>query len=269
MPRLSLLVSTIDEGICSVVENMLPHNELWQYIIIWQRHPHYKSSEQALCAEQSLKVRQEDVHLLYSESLGLSNSRNEALRLWNKSTEFALIADDDMRYSPEQLSALITAFEQRTGVDILCCQVQDLTGLPLKKYPTSEFLYSKRPKGYHVSSVEIVLRAKHAYPPFDTRFGLGAPFLCAGEEEIFIDDCFRQGCQVLYLPLLIGTTSNAVTTSEKPEYRIRMQYTKGAVLRKIYGRFGGLLRLVKAAFSPLRKDSLTVFRNYLKGYFYV
>lgn len=269
MPRLSILISTIDEGICTVVENMLPFCEAWQYIVVWQRRPSYKQLEHSLWAEQNLKTRQQDVHLFYSTSLGLSNSRNEALYLWNNTTEFALIADDDMRYTPEQLHALMATFEHYPIADILCCQMKSLQGEPLKEYPITSFFYPDRPKGYYVSSGEIALRANRPYPHFDVRFGLGAPFFCAGEEEIFIEDCFRQGRQVFYFPLMIGATTNVITTSQKSEYAIRMQYTKGAVLKKIYGRCGGLLRLVKAAFVPFKKQSFVVFKNYLKGYFYV
>lgn len=265
MPLLSILIATIDDGILSATAMLLPPNEQWQYIISWQKSKDYVCSSE-VCSQVAILEQRSDVIVDEPMGIGLSANRNNTLRLWN--TAYALISDDDMRYTEAQLSDLLAAFHNQQEVDIFCFRVKKNNEEELKAYPTVSFFYPQRPKGYYVSSVEIALRRKDSTPKFDERFGLGAPLLCAGEEEVFIHECWQQGWHICYLPQIIGTTKAGETTAERKELQQRLRYTKGAVLYKIYGFVGGLLRCVKQAVTPFSLSSLSLLKDLLRGFFY-
>lgn len=263
---LTILIATIDDGIISAAEMLLPQHSSVHYLFSWQRRKDFKHNLRTENAVQTIQERP-DATLLFAPSTGISANRNHCLQHWQ--TPFALIADDDMHYTQEQLLSVIDSFTENPAADILCFQVTDEDGAPLHSYPAHSFDYANRPKGYFICSVEIALKKGRAFPAFDERFGLGAPYLCAGEEEVFIHQCHLQGHQIQYIPFCIGTTKNIVTTSVKTEYTAIMRRTKGAVLRVIYGRFGGLLRLLKTAFLPPHRHSFRWMKDFLQGFFYI
>lgn len=266
MPQLSILIATLDGRIVEAEKMLLPQNNNWQYVVAWQQSPDFVYSPEVKAVVHRLHNRS-DVILSSSQSVGLSTNRNHCLQLWH--TPYAIIADDDMRYTEEQLRCVITSFEEKEEIDVLCFQVVYQAGGGLKNYPPFSFLYEKRPKGYYPSSPEIALRKGKVFPFFDERFGLGASFLCAGEEEVFLHDCYKKGLRIAYLPLVVGTTTSEGTTATRAKYSQRMSYTKGAVLYKIYGAIGGGLRCIKQAFLPLRSSSFRQLADLIKGYCYI
>ena len=122
----------------------------------------------------------------------------------------------------------------------------------------------------YVCSVEITFRResvlKHGIK-FDERFGLGSPLLCAGEEDVFMADARRAGLTIRNVPKVIVRTPGS-TTSAKFIGNKKLQITKGATFRYIYGTGSAVWRSFKeAGWYLLHKGAnpFPILHNMLKG----
>lgn len=238
--RLSLLICTFNEGISNIFDLLLPPSEQVEYVISFQ----YTDSTYLALIPHTLAERS-DVKIVSYKGKGLSANRNHALQ--HCTTELALICDDDVRYTPDKLSMLIKLFEQHPEVDIALFQVAHPNGAFIKAYAAHSYEYSQRPRGSYVSSCEIALRTSAPYPLFDLRFGLGAPFLACGEEEVWLHQAWLQGSRIRYFPQLLCTIPDEPTTGLCFTSDVRVRRSKGAVLYMIHGFWSSLLRITATA----------------------
>ena len=201
----------------------------------------YKVSVQHTCPETDIIIPVElksrpDVTVALLEGQGLSRNRNNALRMAN--ADICLIADDDNIYTPEFLNNITEAWKKNSDADILTFQAETSDGFLLHPYPAP-----------YVCSVEITFRRKSILCKglkFDERFGLGSPFLCAGEEDVFMADAQRSGLIIRYIPQVIVRT-NGTTTSSGFIIDSKVQISKGATFRYIYGTRNAIWRSFKEA----------------------
>lgn len=201
---------------------------------------------------ESLHERQ-DVALLPLPQTGLSANRNHALR--HCATPLAIIADDDVRYTYEEISRVIETFNRHPEVDIACFQAFTVEGEPLRPYVDYDFEYHKRPRGTYFCSFEIALRIDLCLPAFDTRFGLGAAYLSCGEEEVFLHQASCYGLHVHYFPQKLCTLPNLQTTGRRFFYDKRVRRSKGAVLYMLHTAPMAFLRILYTALTmPLPDD---------------
>lgn len=261
MPQLEILICTLNEGIRRAAKVLLPPHPQVRYLISWQQTAGYEG-----VMPQELAKR-EDLHVAeLPNSRGLSANRNHALL--QASGDFLLLADDDNQYTIDQLLALIRAFQQHPEADILTFQIENEKGKPLKNYPQHPFTYAKTPKGYYYSSCEIALRRGKTYPLFDERFGLGAPFLGCGEEEVFLHQAHQMGTTIHYLPLVVGQTQGE-TTGKGFVTDARIRRAKGAVLYVLHGYWGALLRCLKFALLLKHPQKILFFKDMYDGIRYL
>ncbi|MDO5074314.1 MAG: glycosyltransferase family 2 protein [Bacteroidales bacterium] len=261
--KLSILVCTFNDRIRNVLDLLLPPSEQVEYVVSFQ----YTDEMFLAMIPTALKER-EDVKLVPHFGSGLSANRNHALR--HCTTEYALLADDDVRYTPESLSKVIASFEEHPEVDILLFQAMLHNGEKLKRYPTHEYDYSQRPRGSYVSSVEIALRTDAPYPAFDTRFGLGSAYLSCGEEEVWLHQAWRQGARIRYLPYPLCSIPVGETTGRRFLSDVRVRRSKGATLYMMHGMLGSLLRISKAAvLLPSSTPRWQCWRDMLDGILYI
>lgn len=260
-PQLSILICTINDRIKEVPGCFLSSRDDVRYIVSFQ----FTDKMFLDMVPNEIKERP-DVELIAHPSTGLSRNRNMALS--SCQTELALIADDDVRYTHEQLNMVIRTFRDHPDVDIACFQTISYTGLPHKHYPTHSFDYAHTPKGYYYSSVEIALRCDVQLPWFDTRFGLGSPYLACGEEDVFLFQSHCIGLHIRYFPELLCKYQSDITTGERFMTSPRVRRSMGAVYYVVYGLIGGFLRIIKKALSTrgLRCQS---FSDMLDGYKYI
>lgn len=237
-PVLSILVCTYNDRIKDVPALLLTEREDVCYVVSFQ----YTANFFLEMVPEVLKQRA-DVTILPLPSTGLSANRNNALR--HCMTELAIIADDDLRYTDEQLTRVIRYFANHSEVDVACFQAYDEEGQPMKDYATRSFSYAERPAGTYFSSWEIAFRVDAPLPPFDTRFGLGAQYLSCGEEEVFIHQAHHLGARVQYVPEQICTVSVRETTGARFLLDTKVRRSKGAVLYMMHGVIGALLRMTK------------------------
>lgn len=265
---LEILICTIDEGINRIPSLLLSPQVGLTYLVAWQ-HGEPFAERHELPAEI---LERDDVRVVETTGKGLSRNRNVALR--NASGDILLIADDDCRYKPENLAAIVKTYERKSEADIILFRINDYEGKPFHAYSSKPYEYPHRPKGTFTSSCEITCRRARPLPPFDERFGIGSPDLACGEEEVWLDDAKRRcGLRIFYEPQVIGAT-NRVSTGTRFYSDPAVQRSIGALHRKLHGLFGALLRAVKYSFDPsLSKQAsgaspslrFRLLRNMIKG----
>lgn len=207
-----------------------------------------------------------DVEIISHPTVGLSRNRNTALGACH--TALALIADDDAHYTNSQIDTIIRVFDENPSVDVACFQAVYEDGTPLKDYPSYDFPYRQTPRGYYYSSIELALRTDTQLPTFDTRFGLGAPYLSCGEEEVFLYHVQCAGLNVHYFPYVTASTRQGVTTGQRFSTDVRVRRSKGAVLYVVYGLFRGYLRICKTALTQ-GSHRLQAYRDMMDGLKYI
>lgn len=191
---LEILISTLDEGIERVGKMLMEPQEGIGYLVSWQH-----SNDKELPMPKELK--RHDVKIFNLNGRGLSRNRNNCLE--HATADVCIIADDDCRYSHEQLLAVINTFEQHPYVDIATFKYSAEGNN--KYYPEHSANLREFPKGYYVSSIEIGFRRESVQGKvwFNENFGLGTePFHC-GEESLFINDALALGLKCQFFPITI------------------------------------------------------------------
>lgn len=273
---IKILISTLGKRIERVPDILLPPREDVAYIVSWQGEAN--SKQQETCPQPAGAIdflfHRKDVVLSKISGLGLSANRNNAIAESQKISKkegqsLWILADDDIRLRADWLDSLKTLASANEGTDLFVLQAMTPDGKPLHWYPDKPFVYPDVPKGFYFNSMGMVLRSGRQWPAFDARFGLGAPVLKMGEEDIFIRDCHKAGLKISYFPQPIVITE-ATTTSSGYNSDPALQMSKGAVLTLLHGKFWALPRLILTAIR-MRKSLpvLPHLRNLLKGRKYI
>ncbi len=257
---LDVLICTIDAGIRTVPAVLLPPIKNVSWIVSMQ----YTDRKFLNEVPDELRNRP-DVTLTFLEGRGLSANRNNAIA--RSCADVLLIADDDCRYTEESLCRVMYFFEMNPSYDIVCFAASGYDGVLLKKYPSqlTSFETAFR-NGYYPASVEMAMRRGLGIY-FDTRFGLGSQFLCAGEEDVLIKDALRAGCNVVVNPVVIVRTDRN-TTGRQFLSNKQLQLTKGAVFRYLFGTADAVWRSVKEAVSCSVRhqvNPIPILYNMLRG----
>ena len=279
MPIISILICTLNDRICQAANVLLPPREDICYVVSFQY-----TDDIFLTMVPDVLHKRTDVTLLPLPQTGLSANRNNALK--HCATPLAIIADDDVQYEYEDIDRIIQTFKDHPEVDIACFQGYTKNGEALRSYTDYDFEYSKRPYGTYFSSWEIALRIDLCLPAFDTRFGLGAPYLSCGEEEVFLHQASKYGLHVHYFPIKICTIPDLQTTGRRFFYDKRVRRSKGAVFYMLYSAPMAFLRIFYTAASIKLPDAelmkkiqispssswklrYTCLKDMLDGFFYV
>ena len=259
---LQLLICTYNEGILRIPALLLPPTDEVSYMVSFQYDDEY-----FLTHLDHPCFHRPDVTLTQIHGRGLAANRNHALS--QATGDIMLLSDDDVSYRPEQLQRVVRHFQEDQDLDIACFRAAQTDGSLIKSYAPHPFSYQEQPRGTYFSSIEIALRPTARLPRFDERFGLGAPFLSAGEEEVFLWQAYRQGLRIWYFPETIVTTPPNTTGScffTTPS----VQRSKGAVLCVMHGPIGAWLRCLKFAFTHMRHGHpLRMLREMTRGILYV
>lgn len=258
---LQLLISTIDQGINNVAKLMLEQREGIGYLVSWQR-----SNEDDIPLPEELK--RDDVEIYNLAGRGISRNRNNCLR--HATGDLLLIADDDCRYTIEQLNAVVGTFSQNPDVDIATFRYSS-EGYK-KYYPSQIEDLSTYPKGYYVSSIEIALRRERVVGKlwFNEHFGLGAEVFHCGEENIFLRDAITMGMNCKFFPITIVADQEPFVTLERDKEPGTLM-TYGAELQ-LYNHGTKYLRSIIKAWR-LKKQRKVPFlyamKHMLKGINYI
>ena len=245
---LDILICTIGDGLLKVPDMLLPERDGVRYVI---------SVQQAGKNTPSLLKSRKDVTIDKIDGAGLSRNRNNAIRI--ATSDICLIADDDNRYLPEYIDNILKSWQDSPDADIITFQAENYQGEPLHPYPAP-----------YISSVEITFRRSAIIEKglkFDERFGIGGQLFCAGEEDVFMADARRAGLNILYMPTVIVRTQ-AATTGSKLIGNRKLQVTKGATFRYVYGTNSAIWRSFKeSGWYLFHKGSnpFPIFFNMIRG----
>jgi len=189
---LQLLISTIDDGINNIPGMLLEPRKGVGYLVSWQH-----SSDGYGDLPASL-VR-DDVTVVHLQGRGLSRNRNNCIN--NATADVCLICDDDCRYTHDQLNCVAMAFATNRKLDIATFKAHGTN----TDYPEKAMSLNEKHKNYHVSSIEIAFRRTSVQGKlqFNELFGLGAPDLHCGEEEVLVHDALGMGLNCMYFPTYI------------------------------------------------------------------
>ncbi len=248
--RLQVLIATYgDNGLRRTASMSLPVIEGVSYLVSCQ------TGEDAT-PEVPEALQRPDIRVIMTEGRGLCANRNRLLEAAD--AEYVLTADDDMSYTEAQLRAAIDSLGE---ADITAFRIE---GAQNKSYPTSRMnLGHGLPRGYCPSSVEIALRldaVRRTGLHFCTLFGIGAPALGCGEEDILIWNARRLGLRIEYIPVVIGRHTGGPSTGQRAPTPAVWR-ARGAVLHLTHP-YSGWLRIVRQA---VRARSIAALRLMAAG----
>ncbi|HEM6271747.1 TPA: glycosyltransferase [Streptococcus suis] len=142
--------------------------------------------------------------IIYSDRLGLSASRNDAIAQAEDSA-ICQIADDDLVFVDQYESIVEKAYQEFPDADIIAFfvdhEVDKLSKTPLKKGRIFHLASMK------ISSVQICFKKSSLTQnkiEFDERFGIGAMY-GSGEENILLFDALKKGLKIYSYPVKIAT----------------------------------------------------------------
>lgn len=240
------------KGIESVAAMQLPRVADVRYVVSWQK-------SKGAAVPKALK--RDDVAIYRTDTIGLSKNRNHAFS--HCSADVVLIADDDLIYTAEGLLYVKKIFEENEQLDVATFK-HNFTDRENKKiYPKGIHNLAMPYRYYYVTSFEIAVRLKTIIAKrlkFSELAGLGATYLSAGEEGLFISRCLKAGLRCLFFPKVI-VTHRGGTTSETRADEAGVIRARGACLRIIRGSITALTRLpIEAYRTP---------GNYLRALFFL
>ncbi|EGT0695832.1 glycosyltransferase family A protein [Clostridium perfringens] len=185
-------------------------------------------------------LNDKNLKFIYSKEIGLSKSRNLAIK--NANCDICLLSDDDLKYVDNYENIILNAFKKNPEYDIITFQVEGID----KKFKD----YSKREKklGYinslKVASVEIAFRLESIRKnniEFNELIGAGAKYYM-GEENVFLYDALRKGMKIKYLPIKIADVYVGDSTWFNG-FDKKYFYSKGAAFTAMTKKFNLILMI--------------------------
>lgn len=178
-----------------------------------------------------------DVKMITTATRGVGLNRNTAL--FAASAELVLLADDDVVYHDDMPREVIKAFDENPQADVI------IFGMDITKngevVDRRHFSGTKRLRVWNAMRYgtytiaarrEALLRCNIT---FHRAFGGGCMY-SAGEDSLFLKNCFDHGLRVYAHPYVLGTCCKD-TSSWFTEYGEKYFYDKGALVRSLFPRF--------------------------------
>lgn len=207
-----------------------------------------------------------DVRIIPLAGKGLSKNRNNALRHANG--DVCLISDSDVLFYPECFDKILSTFTKYPELDIATFQF-DSVGIQ-KTYPPQATELPCTTKNYYISSIEIAFRRTSVQNKiqFNELFGLGAPVLQSGEEEVFILDALNTQLKGYFFPISI-CRHDELSTGEKATQSPGFLMSKGAYFYKRF-KLMCIPRLIWQAAKNRKEIGFIHFLKWtLKGMLYI
>jgi glycosyltransferase involved in cell wall biosynthesis len=271
-PKISFLISTLGKNPKTLhnLLNDLSKQTLKNFEVVIVAQISDKSNEDVLRKTIGSVSGINHLTLIVSNSLGLSKSRNVALRHGNG--EMLIFCDDDCRYPTHTAQTVANDMLRYPEFDILTYQISfDPNGRLFKDYPHNAIQHTVRSL-MKVSSIEITIRKNVVEKEgdiFDERYGLGTSNR-TGAENIMLLDLYKKGYLMAYLPKPI--VYHPRETSAHGKLNIEdIAFAKGAMFRRMFGIVGVVpaIYFVMIRLSTKRKLKFSVahFIPLLKGVF--
>lgn len=236
--KLQVLICTCgDDGLQRVADMQLPAESGVAYLVSCQAQPQILPE----------RLQRSDVAVHFTPTRGLSCNRNHAMSL--ATAPYVLLADDDLRYVPGVLQAVIKAMDDHPEIDIATFMI-DIA--PAKVYPKAEHDIFVPYKNYNISSVEIAMRTdsyRRASLHFDEDMGAGTEYMPCGEEDMLLIEAKERGLRGRFFPILICSHPQQSTGSRMATDPGVLR-AQGYVISRKYGISRYPRLLLKAHRSP-------------------
>jgi len=240
-PNLTVLLSTINEGIENVPNVILDYRKDVSYIV-----SHQFTKEEFKYIPKELERKDIVISQIYGK--GVTKSRNNAIRLARG--DIGLFSDDDVTYTNEYFDKVIEAFRNNNELDVGIFKINTPEGVPeYKKYPLNKMKLEKIP--FSIGTIEIAIRVDRIKVKrilFDERFGAGQELLIGLDENIFVLDCIKKGLEVCYFPIFIVNHPIESTAKLLANFDKRRVALAGAY----DARINGIISIPKAFLGTLR-----------------
>lgn len=261
--ELEILISTFgEEGLLRLSRSNLPHLKEVRYLVSCQ-----SPDQESLPVPD--KLLREDLRIIFTRTKGLSINRNFAIT--HATAPICLIADDDISFTRDAFSAILSAFKANPDIDIMTFEFTGPDGEFEKPYPSYSFPLEKPAKGYYISSIEIAFRRIPVIESgilFNENFGLGNSHFGSGEDELWVHDLLKYGLKGRFIPHLIAIHNDSNTTGLRLMATPSLLRAQGAVIKRLYP-YTALLRVFLKAWrssKATRKDMLFCLRPLLQGW---
>lgn len=259
--KLDILISTFNERIQNVPSILLDERKDVYYKISFQ------VTDEKYLHIPSLLLERKDVLISVIYSKGISNNRNNALRM--STSDYCLIADDDVCYTNHYIDDIFNLLKCNKNIDIFIGKIY--TGKNEREYKS--YKSNSHKIGWmnysQVSSIEIIFKRVsliHANILFDSNFGLGGDQYTQGEEVIFLSDCLKKGLNIKYFPVYF-VQHPYESSGKMVVFDCEHVMYWGALCKRVYGHLAYLLLfvlLVKHFFYWRKKMSI---REYIYAFY--
>jgi len=182
-------------------------------------------------SKTKLNFLQNNCRVIHTNEIGLSNSRNLAIK--NSKKEICLLSDDDIIYSSDFIKTIKRSFTENKSADIITYQASNELGESFKDYPRLK-THNKRSISI-INSFLIAFRRESIIKnniQFDSKFGLGSIFE-TGDEYIFLRNALEKNLNIIHCPKVI--LSHKSISSGQDVGKDKIIFARAAIFYKYYG----------------------------------
>lgn len=260
-PTITLAVSTIGDKVEGAIELLEPFGdeEGLELIVLAQKSPN------RLISQIDTIKSEKNIRLIPLDSVGLSKSRNAAIR--EATGDYVWILDDDVSIEKHHIQVIQSALRDNPDhIHIGQIECSDCQGL----YKD----YSRSRKGrlgiLRISSIEIlapVKKIREYEVVFNESIGLGTA-LPSGEENVFLLDCLNAGIPFNFIDkTIIGHPCNIEERQPKHAWKDPAQLQSKGHIARYVGGFSGLALLgLWGSRALIYTKSIKAIFSILKGY---
>lgn len=175
------------------------------------------------------------VTVINSFERGLSKSRNLALK--NATSDWCLIADDDLIYSDNFEDKLEEGAFAYNSSGVIIFQAQVNKSMPMRVYPLTSKEKLRMNDIFHVASFEMLINRKKLYNKvwFNKYFGLGSDVFLHGEEQVFLKDVMKKGYKISFVNKTI--VQHPLESTGRNNNLKNRYYIKGGIYAKMFPKF--------------------------------
>lgn len=262
-PKLQLLIAAYGrEGLERVASYAHPQTEGVEYLVGWQM-PGIDNPESIINSFESF--HRPDFHILWHNTTGVARNRNFLLD--NASAPLALLSDDDVSYTSEQLKKVIAAFERYPEVGFITLRYSADDPWQ-KKYPgNGDFNLKCPPRFYYSGAIEMAFRLnviRAAGIRFNEHFGFGKDEFLSGEDTVFMHSALRKGINGIHVAEVICHHHGGPSTCNREGNNARFIESKGAIVSWLHP-LSWPLRMLTQAQRCSSMSKATFIRAWLCG----
>lgn len=181
--------------------------------------------------DKILTSHNDSIKVINSFEKGLSKSRN--LALMNASSDWCLIADDDVVYLENLENSINEGIEKFNNSGVIIFKSLECGNVLRRRFPKNSKQKLTAFERFDVASFEMLLNRTTDFKVFfNENFGLGSEVFLFGEEALVMYDYCERGADVSFYkqPIVFHSKESTGTIYDHP----LRYFTKGGILKYMY-----------------------------------